>query len=270
MSLNLFSYDFKFSKTQITYSYSASDAIWNGVALYDDIQNPALPITYFTDPKQSITGQNHFTDAIKLWDAYSVFEISANNQNATGLGDVNIFVSNTLADTDSNYTDDQVNGIVGYFPQATDTTASFPSPGQTYARAEIAIDNNHAHITADGYTKWLALHEFGHVLGLLHPDEVLAQYNTDQTVMTYNIAENGSRFAVTPMAYDIAALQLQYNQGFSYDPIHDYNAAWFQSNFGFNGAKKLSMTIADTGSTVDTIDTSILLKHNLKSQSYTH
>lgn len=106
------------------------------------------------------------------------------------------------------------------------------------------------------------LHEIGHALGLKHPFEDLYQLppgrdNNTNTVMTYNDdpAFYDGSFSLTPMAFDIRALQYlygatYYNQG---DTTYNFDYNNFigpNQNDGRNGIKQ---TIWDAGG-VDTLN----------------
>jgi len=113
------------------------------------------------------------------------------------------------------------------------------------------------------------LHEIGHALGLKHPFDYIytlpgGKDNNTNTVMTYNdnptgsLSYNGS-FAVTPMSYDIRALQYLY--GTSYYNIGDTVYKFDYNNFfganQQNGKNGIKQTIWDAGGT-DTLDFSSL------------
>lgn len=110
----------------------------------------------------------------------------------------------------------------------------------------------------------IILHEIGHALGLKHPFEepTLPQGkdNNTNTVMTYNddpnapISYNGS-FAVTPMAYDVRALQYlygatYYNQG---DTVYAFDYNNFIGPFQSNGQNSVKQTLWDSGG-IDTLN----------------
>lgn len=109
------------------------------------------------------------------------------------------------------------------------------------------------------------LHEIGHALGLKHPFEQLYRLpfgkdNNTNTVMTYNddpnspVSFNGS-FAITPMAYDIRALQYLY--GATYSNQGDTLYAFDYNNFigpnQINGRNGIKQTLWDSGG-IDTLN----------------
>jgi serralysin len=106
------------------------------------------------------------------------------------------------------------------------------------------------------------LHEIGHSLGLNHPFEDIYQLppgrdNNTNTVMTYNddpAFYNGS-FAITPMAFDIRALQYLYgatyhNQG---DTVYNFDINNFIGPNQRDGRNSFKQTIWDSGG-VDTLN----------------
>ncbi|XWK85883.1 MAG: M10 family metallopeptidase [Phormidium sp.] len=111
----------------------------------------------------------------------------------------------------------------------------------------------------------IILHEIGHALGLKHPFENLYQLpfgkdNNTNTVMTYNddpnpsISYNGS-FAITPMAYDIRALQYlygttYYNQG---DTVYTFDINNFIGPNQRDGRNSFKQTLWDSGG-IDTLN----------------
>src|SRR5204863_131496 len=127
----------------------------------------------------------------------------------TGKGDINIYDATVSG----------ASGVTGIFDTETQTTAAIPGDG-THTRAEIAIGATYA---GSYFDQWLALHEMGHALGLSHTgsNQYDANYDVYKTVMSYNIPGDANatvsvdHWAVTPMAYDIAALQQIYGS-FSY------------------------------------------------------
>ncbi|MGA9379606.1 MAG: M10 family metallopeptidase [Phormidium sp.] len=108
-------------------------------------------------------------------------------------------------------------------------------------------------------------HEIGHALGLKHPFEDLYQLpkgkdNNTNTIMTYNDDPNPSvlydgSFAITPMAYDIRALQYlygttYYNQG---DTAYTFDFNNFIGPDQRDGRNSFKQTIWDAGG-VDTLN----------------
>ncbi len=105
----------------------------------------------------------------------------------------------------------------------------FPRPvslGQADNRGDLWINSNNPDqaVNEIGHTSWNTyLHEMGHTLGLHHPNEDpenydgLAHNNNRYTVMSYNphpgergVASEDQAWPLTPMLYDIQALQKLY------------------------------------------------------------
>ena len=104
------------------------------------------------------------------------------------------------------------------------------------------------------------IHEIGHALGLNHPGGAVFGYNSDYskdtTIMSYNygVSSGGytssSRPAITPMLYDIAAIQSIYGVNSSYKGESN------TSHNDFDGSKNEARTIWDGGGTGDVFDAS--------------
>jgi serralysin len=106
------------------------------------------------------------------------------------------------------------------------------------------------------------LHEIGHSLGLKHPFEDIYQLppgrdNNTNTVMTYNDFPDfyDGSFAITPMAFDIRALQYlygatYYNQG---DTVYNFDINNFIGPNQRDGRNSFKQTIWDSGG-VDTLN----------------
>lgn len=224
-----FKWPFKFDTTTIKYDFQTGS--WSGY--YFDTATSAYIQKFDATSALSSTWQGYFSSAMSAWDQYSVFNIS----NASVNSNVHIYAGNNL-----NYGS---SANTGYFDGASDILATFPTDGN-YTRSEIAVDVTSSTLGTAQSAYWGALHESGHVLGLTDIGNN-ANYNTDMTVMSYNIA-NGTRYAVTPMAYDIAALEDIYGANAIATGNNTYGSSWFA---GTNRA----LTIQDTSGT-DTFDLS--------------
>jgi serralysin len=110
--------------------------------------------------------------------------------------------------------------------------------------------NRAAVFLEDNQSLWAYLHELGHALGLDHPGHTNPSlpasdphYNTNTTIMSSNY---GGRPAITPMIYDIAAIQSIYGANTSHNSGN--------TTYRFSG-NYTAETIWDSGNN-DTLDAS--------------
>lgn len=145
--------------------------------------------------------------------------------------------------------------------------AEFPSDAPGTGRAgDIHLNPDRSLVDFNAgpgsFAYTVLLHEIGHALGLKHPFQGLYQLppgkdNNTNTVMTYNFfpsSYNGS-FNITPMAYDIRALQYlygttNYNQG---DTVYTFDINNFIGPNQRDGRNSFKQTIWDSGGT-DTLN----------------
>ena len=147
---------------------------------------------------------------------------------------------------------------------------AFPPVGAEYTRAEVAINQNDSINTLFGY--WLTLHELGHTLGLKHDDALHGSaYNSDMTILSYNVPGAGyntatgewdtignGRFAVSPMPYDLLAIEKAYGSAGSINyESSTYKFIADATNIapGYFVGTARAWTAVDTGGT-DTFDLS--------------
>jgi serralysin len=133
------------------------------------------------------------------------------------------------------------------FSGGPDEAAHAYYPGNYAAAGDVWLDRNDASNTnpapgSYGYTT--LIHELGHALGLKHPFEPsptlpAAQDNSNYTVMSYTDVDD----PITPMLYDIQAIQFLYGANMSFHAGNDSYTL---------GGGALNQTIWDAGGT-DTI-----------------
>lgn len=241
VSTETIKYDFKFDTNNVFYDYGFGS--WDGTG-----SSPAK--TYFSGAKSNLNWQTQFSQALEQWDQYSILQI---DPASAGNGNLYIYSANTVSSSEV------AAARTAWFDNATNTTMS-PIIDGGYARAEIAFDNNATLQAASPI--WAALHETAHALGLKgdHGISTSGGFSTDMTVVSYNVPGttwNGTdwggtltagRFAVTPMAFDILAIEEKYGSNSLNAENTDYGSLWF------TGIKR-SFTIQDTGGD-DTFDLS--------------
>jgi len=255
-SINDLIYGFKFETNNqpLTYSLNSANAKWSG-------QDNVRSLDLFNKKSDLNTDwQDGFRAAIKLWSEYSDLSFEDKTNDAV---DANIYA----------YRADVVGqaGATAWFANLA-TGEEYDAVPLVYARSEFVFDNNAIprYSAVPNFQKYILLHEIGHAFGLRGDLEIsgynsvldAGEYNTDMSVMSYFIPESGyyfesptgaikydsiadARFAVTPMAYDIAALESLYGTS-SINVDAD--------TYSFTGAK-VSRTIKDDGG-VDTFDLS--------------
>lgn len=175
------------------------------------------------------TGNSLGGNAATLWS--NVADITLTHTDTVNDADLAILKADVIDPSGKNY--------VGY-----------TSLGPTIASSSITAS---AVFIESGQPLWTYLHELGHALGLSHPnnDGYDTGYNRDTTIMSYREGDyvlDGlvNRQAVTPMLYDIAAIQSLYGANFSYNG--EANTHYF-----FNG-DSVAYTIWDGGGKGDVLD----------------
>jgi Ca2+-binding RTX toxin-like protein len=124
-------------------------------------------------------------------------------------------------------------------------TTWYSYSGSQFQNADIGLLDNAGDPTVGQRGFELIMHEIGHSLALDHPDGNPAELSRDVTIMSYSdgdVVDTGTN-AVTPMIYDVAAIQFLYGANRSF-----HTGADTYTLTGTNEAK----TIWDAGGT-DTI-----------------
>ncbi|NEO11491.1 MULTISPECIES: cadherin domain-containing protein [unclassified Moorena] len=158
-----------------------------------------------------------------------------------------------------------------YLPNRSNTNSGWRSDvaGDVHINEAYDTTGNNGFADDPGNHGYMTLiHEIGHTLGLKHPNPYedhdygpflpFNEDNTTNTVMSYNFA---GKPAITPMTYDIKALQSiygarEYNHGdttYSFESVYGYTDV----NEDYGATKEIKQTLWDSGG-VNTLDFSNL------------
>ncbi len=252
LSVNNLFYSYDENLKILPFSRPARDS--QGQPIEDNQGNPVIDYAFYESTVAKLTGQSAFSQALSIWDDYTNINIQA-----AGSGDTPNFVvfhANTNPDNNPNTPDNLPPNTMGPNAAYADFR-NYDSASKTYDGAEIVIDDDITIQAGANSGFKTALHEIGHALGLAGDDALedgdgileAGEYDTDMSVMSYLIAGGGTRFAVTPMAYDIAALEDKYN----YTVQGHLNSTTYDDIF--TGANH-SSTIIDSSGAADVFDLS--------------
>lgn len=180
---------------------------------------------------------NSVQSALKVWSEVANITFSRAIDNQNNVGDLRFGFSSVVNEEE---------GVWGwaYYPSST-----YPSGGDVW----ISTDQYYDSWSNGSYNFESLIHEIGHALGLKHPFESeefnntilsVADNTTKKTVMSYTNYENFT--AITPMIYDIAAIQYLYGANYR------YNSDDTEYTFSNNNNNNTIKTLWDGGGT-DTI-----------------
>ncbi|WP_024768442.1 calcium-binding protein [Aquimarina macrocephali] len=196
---------FLFNKTNVTYDYTG---LWDG-------SNHTGADTFSVKHALGTNFESEFEAAISYWNFATGFKIT---KNTTGTADISAYQAKLYTDA---------LGKAGYFTDAT-TPIQGVGTGYDYTRSEIAFNYNSVDFQNNTEKrKFVMLHEIGHALGL--KDITVSGVNTDMSVMinVHPTGSMGERYAITPMAYDIAILEDIYNSTGGTTSSTTYSSDWF-------------------------------------------
>lgn len=218
----------------IGYSFDHSThSSWNG---QDSSGN-----YFFTGSKEDLDDQTNFIATLTAWGNYTTFSFSLDNTSPSFViyeAETNEGVPTPTTNTSSTH------GVTASFDPDTDN--KIEDVEIIFDEKDGAGDTGDTVDFSTNEGQFYALHEIGHALGLKGDDSLGSSYDTDITLMSYNIP--GGRYAVTPMALDILAIEEIYGST-TYDPKNFYVYSASSTDVTDFTGELRSKTIMDTGGT---------------------
>ncbi len=175
-----------------------------------------------------------FRNALEAWENVANIQFSEISETSSSVGEIRVAYSYVLSTTNA--------AAWAYLP------SNNPEAGDIWLDPLYGPNQN---LNQGGFGYLTLMHEIGHALGLTHPFEssppLSSQFdNLKYTIMSYNDSPlyASMRFPLTPMLYDIAAIQYLYGANLNYRAGND--------NYLFDNNASNILTIWDAGG-IDTL-----------------
>ena len=236
----------------VTISFSTSSSNWNGFARdYNFPNDPSKLVWYFDGTAANAKTPLSSAEISRYNELLATFKQVLDTSGAsTPASSLVVYKADLLGNTKT----------PSISPKGAAWTYQKQTSGTTVTELETVFDKTLNFSMPSGI--FYVLHEIGRVFGLYEPNSNLADpnYNVNMTVMSNRVIDG--RYPVTPMPYDVAALEQIYGSSTTFlsGPTPYKYAANGSAYFTGN---KLSHTVVDANTAASNIDTFDLSAYTL-------